>query len=160
MAKSKLKSSIMKSLESLHESHKSTAETVKNTAELVKSLTQRVKALEEEMAENEAPEPSEDVVVEEEKSKEEARSDIEGSEDAAQPADPSPEDNNDKDVYKSMAARLERIEKAVSGRSNTPRTGASQDTNKADRLNPVDMITGGKKVSMSEVHKAARNAWR
>lgn len=157
MAESKLKSSIMKSLESLHESQKSTAEMIKSTAQIVKGLERRIKALEE-AAEDEEEVVVPEAVVEEEKSKEEARSDIEGSEPAAdQPADPSAEDNNDKDVFKSMAARLERIEKSVVGRSATPRTGAA-DTNKG--FNPADILSSGKKMPMSEVHKAARGAWR
>ena len=141
MAESKLKSSIMKSLETITES--------------LKSLETRIKALEEPPA----PVVDEEVIVEEEKSKEEARSDIEGSADAGSPEDANPDANNEVYVFKALSERLEKLENAVeTKKSQAPR--AVENTTKSTTINPVDLATGAKKMTFREVHKAAKEAWR
>ena len=145
MAESKLKSSIMKSLDTITES--------------LKSLETRVKALEEP-----APEPEdEEVVVAEEKSKEEASSKIEGSSDAGSPDDSNPDANNEVYLFKSMAEKLNKrfdaLEKSINTqKSASPRTEGAGVAK--SNVNPVEIALGTKKLQRSEVHKAAKQGWR
>lgn len=164
MAESKLKSSILSSLETLTKSTTALHETVKSFDERLKALETRAKAEsdsedkpEPDADENAGTEPDSD--DESNKAGEDARSDIAGEEPARdQPEGADSENSNQDSVFKAMNDRINALEKSVASRSGpAPRAGPSE-VRKADNTSDVDPVAlamgVGKKVNWQAVHKA------
>jgi len=125
--------------------------------------TEEKKKKQEEEEEPEEKKKKKQEEEEEEVEKEEARSDIEGEEPAAdQPENPEPEESNDEDAFiqraeKKLEKKFENLKNQLVKKISTPRPGGI--VNKADKWGKMamDIATGKKKFTFMEVNKMNRD---